>query len=97
MPATRIVEILMRDGATCEALGLQKPDTAVVSATDAFVDGLKGQAVPKQKQQLGDKLFRVVKNFGIKGAVSYPLLPIYLESNSLTRPSETAKSDDCPP
>lgn len=74
MPASRVVEILMRDGATCDALGLARPDAAVVSATDAFVDGLKSQAVPKQKQQLGDKLFRVVKNFGIKGAVSYSSL-----------------------
>lgn len=73
MPAARIVEVLMHDSATCDALGLSKPDAAVVSATDAFIDGLKGQAVPKQKQQLGDKLFRVVKNFGIKGAVSLNL------------------------
>ena len=39
-------------------------------ATDEFVDGLAGQPVPKQKQQVGDKLFRIIKAFGIKGAVS---------------------------
>ncbi|KAL5523286.1 hypothetical protein ACEPAF_1553 [Sanghuangporus sanghuang] len=67
LPAAKIIEIL-RDSSTAEQLGLSKADPLIVKATDEFVDSLADLPVPKQKQQLGDKLFRVVKGFGIKGA-----------------------------
>jgi polyadenylate-binding protein len=42
----------------------------VVQATDEFIDSLLDQTVLVQKQKLGDKLYKVVKSFGLKGAVS---------------------------
>ncbi|KAK2461225.1 hypothetical protein APHAL10511_006752 [Amanita phalloides] len=48
---------------------LPKPDPSVVQATDEFIDGLLDKPVQGQKQQLGDKLFRIIKSLGInKGA-----------------------------
>ncbi|KIL62740.1 hypothetical protein M378DRAFT_80802 [Amanita muscaria Koide BX008] len=47
---------------------LPKPDPLVVQTTDEFIDGLLDKPPQVQKQQLGDKLFKVVKSFGIKGA-----------------------------
>lgn len=75
LPASKILE-LVRQPSTAASLGLpEQEDPLVVRATDDFVDGLAGQPVPRQKQQVGDKLFRVIKAFGIKGAVSvYRLL-----------------------
>lgn len=51
--------------------GLPKADPLVVKATDEFIDGLLDKPIQSQKQQLGDKLWRVIKSFGIKGAVSF--------------------------
>ena len=56
-----------------DVVGLSKADPLVVQATDEFVDGLMDKAPQMQKQQLGEKLFKVVKSFGIKGAVSVML------------------------
>ncbi len=40
----------------------------IAEETDAFVDSLAGQATSDQKQRLGDRLYRKIKGFGIKGA-----------------------------
>ncbi|KAL5499262.1 hypothetical protein ACEPAH_1780 [Sanghuangporus vaninii] len=82
LPATKIIEIL-RDSSAAEQLGLSKADPLIVKATDEFVDSLANLPVPKQKQQLGDKLFRVVKGFGIKGA---PKITIALLDQEDLRP-----------
>jgi polyadenylate-binding protein len=50
--------------------GVGKADPIVKQTTDEFVDSLMDKPVPQQKQLLGDKLFKVVKSFGVKGAVS---------------------------
>lgn len=54
MPATKILELANSSSAT--GLPLPKADPLVVKATDEFIDSLKDQPVPKQKQQVGDKL-----------------------------------------
>ncbi|PFH50621.1 hypothetical protein AMATHDRAFT_144718 [Amanita thiersii Skay4041] len=49
-------------------LPLPKPDPSVVQSTDAFIDGLLDKQINDRKQELGKKLFKVVKSFGIKTA-----------------------------
>lgn len=77
LPAGKVVSVLRSDSSLGEGLGLAKPDALIVKATDELIDSLADLAVPKQKQQIGDKLFRVVKGFGLKGAVSLQL-PFFL-------------------
>ncbi|KAF9269423.1 hypothetical protein L218DRAFT_993473 [Marasmius fiardii PR-910] len=67
LPAAEIVRLATKEGSVAAGL-LPKPKADVVAATDEFIDGLMGQQPHQQKQQLGDKLFKVVKSFGIKSA-----------------------------
>lgn len=55
MPAARVIEVV-KDTATAEALGIPRADPLIVKATDEFIDSLAAQPIPKQKQQIGDKL-----------------------------------------
>ncbi|THH23188.1 hypothetical protein EUX98_g7989 [Antrodiella citrinella] len=66
LPATEIIKLINSSSAT--GLPLPKADLLVLKATDEFIDGLMDKPVLMQKQQLGDKLWRVVKAFGIRGA-----------------------------
>ncbi|KAJ7666012.1 hypothetical protein DFH06DRAFT_265002 [Mycena polygramma] len=66
LPAAEIVRLATSTSAT--GLPLPKADPLVVQATDEFIDGLLDKPPQVQKQQLGDKLFKTVKSFGIKGA-----------------------------
>ncbi|KAF9010082.1 hypothetical protein BDQ17DRAFT_1388089 [Cyathus striatus] len=47
---------------------LAKLSAAEIVPTDEFIDGLLDKPITVQKQQLGDKLFKVIKSFGVKGA-----------------------------
>ncbi|KAJ8081886.1 hypothetical protein PM082_007732 [Marasmius tenuissimus] len=67
LPAAEIVRLANKAGSVADGV-LPKPDPLVVAETDRFVDGLMGQQPHQQKQQLGDKLFKVVKSFGVKSA-----------------------------
>ncbi|KAF9226003.1 hypothetical protein BS17DRAFT_871093 [Gyrodon lividus] len=66
LPAAEIVRLANSSSAT--GLPLPKADPLVVRATDEFIDGLLDKPIQAQKQQLGDKLYRAIKSFGIKGA-----------------------------
>ncbi|KAJ7204787.1 hypothetical protein GGX14DRAFT_646305 [Mycena pura] len=66
LPAAEIIRLATSANAT--GLPLPKADPVVVQATDEFIDGLLNKAPAVQKQQLGDKLFKTVKSFGIKSA-----------------------------
>ncbi|KAG2008227.1 polyadenylate-binding protein [Coprinopsis cinerea AmutBmut pab1-1] len=66
LPAAEIVRLANLSSAT--GLPLPKADPLVVQATDEFIDGLMTQTLLVQKQKLGDKLYKVVKSFGIKGS-----------------------------
>lgn len=68
LPAAEIIRLANSSSAT--GLPLPKADPLVVQATDEFIDSLLDQTVLVQKQKLGDKLYKVVKSFGLKGAVS---------------------------
>ncbi|KAH9941659.1 uncharacterized protein BXZ73DRAFT_41403 [Epithele typhae] len=81
LPAAKILELVNSNQVT--GLPLPKPDAMVVKATDEFIDSLLDKPVNQQKQQLGDKLWRVVKAFGIKGA---PKITIALLDQDDLRP-----------
>ncbi|KAJ6628003.1 hypothetical protein B0H10DRAFT_1779025 [Mycena sp. CBHHK59/15] len=66
LPAAEIIRLATSANAT--GLPLPKADPVVVQATDEFIDGLLDKPSQVQKQQLGDKLFKTVKSFGIKAA-----------------------------
>ncbi|EGO29612.1 hypothetical protein SERLADRAFT_433578 [Serpula lacrymans var. lacrymans S7.9] len=66
LPAAEIVKLANSSSAT--GLPLPKADPLVVKTTDEFVDSLLDKPIQVQKQQLGDKLWRTIKSFGIKGA-----------------------------
>ncbi|PSR70582.1 hypothetical protein PHLCEN_2v13553 [Hermanssonia centrifuga] len=65
LPASEVVRIANSANAS---LPFSKADPLVVKATDEFVDSLLDKPIQTQKQSLGDKLWRVIKAFGIKGA-----------------------------
>ncbi|KAF8652354.1 hypothetical protein AX16_004384 [Volvariella volvacea WC 439] len=66
LPATDIVKLATTTSIT--GLPLPKADPQIVRATDEFIDGILDKPSQTQKQLLGEKLFKVVKSFGIKGA-----------------------------
>ncbi|KAJ8508292.1 hypothetical protein ONZ45_g9420 [Pleurotus djamor] len=66
LPAAEIIRVA--NSSSSANLGLPKADPLVTQGTDEFIDGLLDKPVQVQKQQLGDKLFKVVKSFGFKGA-----------------------------
>ncbi|KAK0470555.1 hypothetical protein IW261DRAFT_1345453 [Armillaria novae-zelandiae] len=65
LPAAEVVRLASSSQAV---LPIPKADPSIVQATDDFIDGLLDKTPQQQKQQLGDKLFKVVKSFGIKAA-----------------------------
>ncbi|PIL23425.1 hypothetical protein GSI_14736 [Ganoderma sinense ZZ0214-1] len=81
LPASEIIRLVNSSSVT--GLPLPKADPMVVKATDEFIDGLQDKPINQQKQQLGDKLWRVVKAFGIKGA---PKITIALLDQDDLRP-----------
>ncbi|KAH9899291.1 hypothetical protein C8Q73DRAFT_638831 [Cubamyces lactineus] len=81
LPASEIIRLVNSSSVT--GLPLPKADPMVVKATDEFIDSLRDKPVNQQKQALGDKLWRVVKAFGIKGA---PKITIALLDQDDLRP-----------
>ncbi|KAI0729775.1 hypothetical protein C8Q72DRAFT_992455 [Fomitopsis betulina] len=81
LPASEIIRIANSSSAT--GLPLPKADPLVVKATDDFMDSIMDKPTQHQKQQLGDKIFRVVKAFGLKGA---PKITIALLDEDDLRP-----------
>ncbi|OSD01517.1 hypothetical protein PYCCODRAFT_1468678 [Trametes coccinea BRFM310] len=81
LPASEIIRLVNSSSVT--GLPLPKADPMVVKATDEFIDSLLDKPINQQKQQLGDKLWRVVKAFGIKGA---PKITIALLDQDDLRP-----------
>jgi polyadenylate-binding protein len=67
LPAAEIIR-LTNSPMVASLSFLPKPDPLVIKATDEFIDSLLDKPITAQKQALGDKLHKVVKNFGIKGA-----------------------------
>ena len=67
LPASEVVRLA---SAPPPDFPLAKADSLVAKATDEFIDSLVEKPVQMQKQSVGDKLWRVIKAFGIKGAVS---------------------------
>jgi polyadenylate-binding protein len=74
LPAAEIIRLANSSNVT--GLPLPKADTLIVRTTDEFIDGLLDKPIQQQKQVLGEKLFKVVKSLGIKGAVRLCLNPL---------------------
>jgi polyadenylate-binding protein len=55
-------------------LPLPRTDTLVTRSTDTLVHSIQGKSIAQQKQATGDKLFIVVKAFGVKGKYHTVLL-----------------------
>ncbi|KDR80240.1 hypothetical protein GALMADRAFT_223130 [Galerina marginata CBS 339.88] len=66
LPAAEIIRLA--NSASATGLPLPKADPLIVQSTDAFIDGLLDKPVQAQKQALGEKLFKVIKSLGVKGA-----------------------------
>lgn len=66
LPATEIIKIANSPSTT--GLPLPKADPLVIEATDQFIDSLLDKPVNTRKQQVGEKLFRTIKAFGLKQA-----------------------------
>ncbi|KAF8814980.1 hypothetical protein BYT27DRAFT_7318170 [Phlegmacium glaucopus] len=66
LPAAEIVRLA--NSASATGLPLPKADSLIVQATDEFIDQLINKPPAIQKQALGEKLFKVVKSMGVKGA-----------------------------
>ncbi|KAF5389609.1 hypothetical protein D9757_004233 [Collybiopsis confluens] len=67
LPAVEVLKVF-KSSSVILPPGVTKADPLVVQATDEFIDGIMEKAPQTQKQLLGEKLFKVVKSFGIKGA-----------------------------
>ncbi|THH14406.1 hypothetical protein EW146_g5924 [Bondarzewia mesenterica] len=81
LPAAEIIRLANSPSTT--GLPMPKADPLVVKATDEFIDELLDHPIEIQKQKLGDKLFRVIKAFGLKQA---PKLTIALLNDGELRP-----------
>ncbi|EST04945.1 Polyadenylate-binding protein/Hyperplastic disc protein [Kalmanozyma brasiliensis GHG001] len=73
LPAAEIIRLAQSSPSSLPPLA--KADPEVVKSTDEFIDSLQGKAPHDQKQKLGDKLFKKIRSFGVKGA---PKLTIHL-------------------
>jgi len=60
--------VRLANSASATGLPLPKADPLIVQATDEFIDQLISKPSATQKQMLGEKLFKVIKSLGIKGA-----------------------------
>ncbi|KAF8155888.1 hypothetical protein B0H34DRAFT_752009 [Crassisporium funariophilum] len=66
LPAAEIIRLA--NSASATGLPLPKADPIIVRTTDDFIDALLDKPVQAQKQALGEKLFKVIKSLGVKGA-----------------------------
>ncbi|KAH9960693.1 hypothetical protein BC827DRAFT_1132795 [Russula dissimulans] len=66
LPATEIIKMANLPSTT--GLPLPKADPLIAEETDKFIDSLIDKPKHTQKQLVGEKLFRIVKSFGLKQA-----------------------------
>jgi polyadenylate-binding protein len=74
LPATEILKIAGGNPVATTGLPLPKADPLVTRSTDEFIDSIQVKSIAQQKQAVGDKLFKVIKAFGIKGAPKITIL-----------------------
>ena len=77
LPSPEILSILRTNPSLHAALSLPVPSPSSITAMETFMDSIKDKPVQGQKQALGEKLYKVVKGFGIKG-VSAPKVTVAL-------------------
>ncbi len=74
LPAAEILKIAGGNPVATTGLPLPKADPLVTRTTDEFIDSIQGKSIAQQKQAVGDKLFKVIKAFGVKGAPKITIL-----------------------
>jgi polyadenylate-binding protein len=74
LSATEILKIAGGNPVATTGLPLPKADPLVTRSTDEFIDSIQRKTIAQQKQAVGDKLFKVVKAFGVKGAPKITIL-----------------------
>lgn len=69
LPAKTIL-VLLRDSTKPleKAFGIERVEQDKENGTQEFMDGMEGKLAHEVKQKLGEKLFKVVKGTGVKGA-----------------------------
>ena len=77
LPSPEILSILRSNPSLHGSLSLPVPSPSSITAMESFMDSIKDKPVQGQKQALGEKLYKVVKGFGIKG-VSAPKVTVAL-------------------
>lgn len=75
MPAVRIIEMVSSENPPPVAAA---PSPQIQEEIDSFIDSLKAKPINEQKQKLGERLFKKIKELGFKGA---PKLTIHLLDN----------------
>ncbi|KAM0749536.1 hypothetical protein T439DRAFT_52220 [Meredithblackwellia eburnea MCA 4105] len=68
LPAKDIIALIHSDSTDLSSLDVRRVERTLEDETDLFMDKLEGKPVSEVKQKLGDRVFRVVKGFGVKGA-----------------------------
>ena len=81
LPAYEIIELVK--SLSLESVGISPVSAELEQDIDTFIDTLTGKDSQKSKQALGERLFKVLKFFGIKGA---PRITIELLDTEPLRP-----------
>jgi polyadenylate-binding protein len=78
LPAAEIIRLFStptrHTSPLLSALNMPPPDELVIKATDEFIDEvmlLKAKDINRPKQEVGMRLFKIVKGFGIKSGQKY--------------------------
>ena len=74
LPAAEILKIAGGNSVAAIGLPLPKVDALVTRTTDEFIDSIQGESIVEQKQAVGNKLFRVIRAFGVKDATKSTIL-----------------------
>ena len=83
LPATEIMELVA--AGSLGSLGIVRASEEKESETGAFMVTLEGKPAHEIKQKLGDRLFKAIKGFGVKGAVSRLVLASGMVADSCSR------------
>ena len=83
LPAIDIIDLINTVSAShsLDSLGITRIAPAVEQAMNQFFDSLQNSPIQLVKQSLGEKLFKEIKSFGIKGAVGHSF-PCFARRNA---------------
>eukprot|EP00918_Siedleckia_nematoides_P017511 GHVU01037679.1.p1 GENE.GHVU01037679.1~~GHVU01037679.1.p1 ORF type:complete len:763 (+),score=68.59 GHVU01037679.1:149-2437(+) len=67
LPSKEIIELVFSSSSLIKAEILPKMDSEVKQKTDVWMDTLMNESLHHQKQKLGEKIFKTLRGFGLKG------------------------------